>query len=507
MSQNLEEELQEALAESARKTQLLAHTSHEIRTELSGLIGMAKVMMETRLTPEQSEYMTIIDDSGEAILTLVNDLLDFSKIEAGRLEVERVSFSLVDTLSDTLATFNGVTGSRGLWLKLELDPSIPDRLVGDPGRIRQVVANLVSNAVKFTDQGGVTVRATVNDVLQVEVADTGVGIAPDRQEAIFDSFTQADESTSRTHGGTGLGLSISRQLTEMMGGGLTVTSELGAGSTFRASFRVAVDTSEPATDPISSVGFSDLPVLITGDLVHDESLLPHGFALDRCEISRVAEEVVKATESGSPYALVVIGVATDPLGIAKAIRDGDGSHTTHIMVVSPMGNRGDAALCRELRVAGYLTSPYVDDDVTAAVSEVLHGPTPMDLTTLVTRHWLRERRRRLNVLIVDDSPTIRMATTRMLDRRGHLSIAVGSVDAAAAAVSANRFDAIVLDLHVPNAYELGARLAHLGAPLIGSTADLDDRTRERALASGFIAVLSRPFGVHQLVAAIEESVT
>ena len=502
MADHLEQALADALDDSARKSELLAHTSHEIRTELSGILGMAQVVMETRLTPEQSEYLTIINDSGEAILTLVNDLLDFSKMEAGRLEVERVSFSLADTLSDTVANFSGSTASRGLYLNLEIDSSVPARLLGDPGRIRQVVGNLVSNAVKFTDLGGITVRARLDDLLVIDVVDTGSGIDPSRQAAIFESYTQGDDSTSRTHGGTGLGLSIARQLTEMMGGGLALTSERGKGSTFTASFAIDHDVDSIGEDPRASRGFEGLPVLLAGELVTEEALEGNGFVLSRCERAEVVERVAAATRAGSPFGLVVLGFTVDPLAVAQAIHESDASQSTHVMVITSIGNRGDATLCRDLQVAGYLTNPFVDDDISAAAVEVLNGPAPVDLTTLVTKHWLRERRRRLNVLIVDASPTIRMTTGRMLERRGHLSVAVASAADASVAVAANRFDAVVVDLGLAKVHDLLSELEGGDAPVIGSTSDESIDTDDMC-----VSVLPRPFGVHELVAAIEESVT
>lgn len=508
--------LEAAERESVRKSEILAHTSHEIRTQLSAVIGMTQLVRETRLTPEQAEYVEIISEAGDALLTLVNDLLDMSKMEAGRLSIEQIPYSVRDALSDVVSSFSSQMNDRGLWLTLEFDDALPNRVLGDPGRLRQVVANLVSNAAKFTDKGGISVQVDFaeDNLMTVAVSDTGSGIPPARQTAIFESYTQADDSTARTHGGTGLGLAIAKQLTEMMGGGLTLTSEVGVGSTFRATVRVVPDFSEPTDrEAVSRSELVDLPVLVVGSLsdAKREALDRLGLKTECADGADPVKLLVQAYRDGSPYALVIISKQGDPLALAEEFRVQPESLSTHLLVLTATGERGDAAMCRELQVAGYLTAPYDPDDVARAAREVLAGPAPLDLTLLVTKHWLRERRRRLNLLVVDASPTIRMSANRMLERRGHVVVTAGTSEDALAAVSTRRFDAAIVDLDLPGVADgklvpLLTEAAGPDLPIVASTVAADPAAHDAARDSGCTVVLTRPFEVHDLVTAIEESV-
>lgn len=515
-SEELQDRLAAAERESSRKSELLAHTSHEIRTQLSGVIGMTQLVLETRLTPEQAEYIEVINASGESLLTLVNDLLDVSKMEAGHLSIEQIPYSVRDTLSDIVTSFSPQLVERGLWITVEFDPDLPNRVLGDPGRLRQVVANLLNNAAKFTEQGGISVKVDFSDgsLVTVAVSDTGVGIAPDRQAAIFESYTQADETTARTHGGTGLGLVISKRLTEMMGGGLELVSEVGVGSTFTATLRVVPDQSEPSDRYSAATSeLAGLPVLLVGEMSDHqrEALERLGLVVEAAVDSDPVKDMTAAYRRGAPFALVIVAAPVESLSIAEDLRAQPESRTTHILVLTTTGTRGDAAMCRELQVAGYLTNPYTPEDLARASREVLGGPAPLDLTLLVTKHWLRERRRRLNVLVVDASPTIRMSTNRMLERRGHVVVTAGSAQDALTAVSARRFDAAVVDLELPNASGLELVMQMRGSgetplPIVASTVNMDRESHESALAAGCSFVLARPFEIHDLVLAIEESV-
>jgi len=513
---DLRERLAAAERDSTRKSEILAHTSHEIRTQLAAVIGMTQLVRETRLTPEQAEYIEIISEAGDGLLTLVNDLLDMSKLEAGRLTIEEIPYSIRDTLSDIVAAFSTQLNERSLWLTLDFDDELPDRLIGDPGRLRQVIANLISNATKFTENGGITVKAALNEagLLAIAVTDTGSGIPVERQSAVFESFTQADESTARTHGGSGLGLTISKRLTEMMGGELKLTSELGVGSNFVATVKILVDHSDPVhRQPVSRSDLVGLPVMVVGELseAKQEALGRLGLQPECVGSADPVTRLVDAYNQGEPYALVVISALDDPLAVAEAMREQPESRSTHMLVLTTTGTRGDAAMCRELQIAGYLTSPYALEDVAKAAREVLTGPAPLDLTLLVTKHWLRERRRRLNLLVVDASPTIRMSANRMLERRGHIVVTCGTSNEALAAVAARRFDATIVDLQLPgaNGLELIRDLKEAAGyelPIVASTVTADSSAHTEALQAGCSFVLARPFEINDLVRAIEESV-
>ncbi len=504
-----------AEADSQAKSKLIAHTSHEIRTQLSGVLGIAQAALETRLTEEQREFMDLIVRSGDAILTLVNDLLDVSRIEAGMLTVESVPFSLTSTVEDIVSTFRSSCQDKGLQLEVEWDDAAPEQVVGDPGRVRQVLANLLSNAVRFTDSGDVVLTVAIEEhsgnaaKVGFTVADTGVGIAPDMLDRVFDPYAQA-ESGGRQRGGTGLGLAISRQLAELMGGSLTVESEVGVGSRFTLSVPFVLATDAESHSSVLVVSELDgLPILVASDRADDLSrvLVERGAAVATVGTAADAERAL-AQAIDQPFALAIVD-SDDPLWIAGRLRAERRLDLTHLMLLTPIGERGDAALCRELRVAGYLTQPYSPEDVAIAAQEVICGPAPNDLTTLVTRHWIRERRRRLSLLVVDDSPTLRMTASRQLERRGHSVRTVAHGGAAVEAASEHRYDAIVMDLNMPGVDGFEAtrliRQAPFGAtvPIIAVTAQVEHDTESRILGAGASALLPRPFEMYELVSAIE----
>lgn len=517
-SDSLRAALVAAQTASAAKSRLISHASHEIRTQLAGVLGLAQAAQETRLTPDQQEFFDLIVTSGDALLTLVNDLLDLSKMEAGMLAVDRIPFGLWDAVDHAVTTFGSVFEEKGLTLTLERGPGVPDRVTGDPGRIRQVLANLLGNAVRFTDTGETIVRVLAADqsddttLVTFEVSDSGVGIPSDRLSAIFDPYSQADASVARTRGGSGLGLSIARQLVELMGGELVVRSVVGEGSTFSFAIPVghAVESPVPS-EPVSRSGLVDLPMLVVSDhasLVRDALQLegsPIDMALDTDEMNKLLSNALDM-----PYALLVIE-GPGGLEVARELRLREALDTTHLLILTAAGERGDAAICRELRVGGYLTTPYSSPDIAAAAQEVLAGPAPTDLTILVTRHWLRERRTRLSILVVDDSPTLRMTSSRLLERRGHSVRTVGGGAAAIEAVEAHRYDAIVMDINMPDmdGFEATERIrqSDFGAdiPIVAVSSQATDEATERIIAAGASELLARPFEVFDLVAAIERA--
>lgn len=508
-----------ARAESEAKSRLISHTSHEIRTNLAGVLGLAQAARETRLTPEQHEFFELIAASGDAILTLVNDLLDLSKMEAGMLGIESISFDLMHTLDDVAATFKAPFQEKGLTLEMEKDPSLPARVSGDPGRLRQILVNLLANAVRFTDTGGATIEVSLIErtqdgvLVEVAVVDTGVGIPPDRQDAIFAPYAQADPGVARQRGGSGLGLSIARQLAELMGGSLTVDSVVGEGSRFslRLPLVEALHVTVP-TDVGVRAAISELPMLVISERPETLSAAIAGLEA-QVDTATTDEGIEKrlAAAIDQPYALIAIE-RSDALELAAELRTRNGLDTTHILILTATGQRGDAARCRELRIGGYLTAPYAPIDVATAVSEVIAGPAPFDLTVLVTRHWLRERRRRLSILVVDDSPTLRMTSSRLLERRGHSVRTVGGGDAAIDAVRTHRYDAIVMDINMPgmDGYEATARIrsSEFGdeVPIIAVSSQADEVVEARVIAAGASELLSRPFEVFELVAAIERAI-
>jgi CheY-like chemotaxis protein/nitrogen-specific signal transduction histidine kinase len=508
---------------SRAKSQFLAEISHEIRTQLAGILGMAQVSLETKLTPQQREYVELITTSADALLTLVNDLLDLSKIEAGRLAVEEIPFNLRDNLRDTVTSMVVAAEEKGINLEVAFSDDLPGHVIGDPGRLRQIVINLIGNAVKFTEVGSVivSVRAEPSDstgaVVHLEVADTGSGIPADRLDSIFNRFEQAGSPNGRQVVGTGLGLTISRQLVEIMGGEIWAESELGNGSTFHVTVPLATAGAQTGFPP--SRGRSDLeglPILIVADNQVNQSTLLNSIGATGMQPTAVTglDEALSVLTSARladrPFALTLCDLNGDGIEFARKLRTDDDLAAMHVIVLTAIGQRGDAAMCRELNVAGYLTKPIPAEDVRGAMEAVIGGPSPLDLTVLVTKHWLRERRRHLNILVVDDSPTHRMVARRILERRGHRISAAGSGREAIEAVQTHRFDIILLDLWMPGmgGFEAAAAIRATEdrgerVPIIAMSADTVSELDENLADAGMDGLIAKPFQVPQLLQAIE----
>ncbi|MDR9450118.1 MAG: response regulator [Acidimicrobiia bacterium] len=508
---------------SRAKSQFLAEISHEIRTQLAGILGMAQVSLETKLTPQQREYVELITTSAEALLTLVNDLLDLSKIEAGHLAVEEISFNLRDNLRDTVTSMMVAAEEKGINLEVEFSDDLPGNVIGDPGRLRQIVINLIGNAVKFTDVGSVvvSVRAEPSDSakvsIHVEVTDTGSGIPADQLDSIFDRYEQVGRPKGEQTVGTGLGLTISRQLVEIMGGEIWAESELGNGSTFHVTLPLAPTDAEMGLPP--SRGRSDLeglPILIVADNQVNQSKLLNSISATGMQPTAVTglDEALSVLSTARlddrPFALTICDLNGDGMEFARKLRTDDDLAAMHVIVLTAIGQRGDAAMCRDLNIAGYLTKPIPAEDVRGAVEAVINGPSPLDLTVLVTKHWLRERRRHLNILVVDDSPTHRMVAKRILERRGHRISAAGSGREAIEAVQTHRFDIILLDLWMPGmgGFETAAAIRvnedrAERVPIIAMSAETVSELNESLAEAGMDGLIAKPFQVPQLLRTIE----
>ncbi len=511
---------------SRAKSQFLAEVSHEIRTQLAGILGMAQVTLETKLTPQQREYIELVTTSADALLTLVNDLLDLSKIEAGRLSVEQIPFNLPDSLRDTVTSMVATAEEKGLGLELHMADEVPVHVIGDPGRLRQIILNLIGNAMKFTEAGGVTVGVGTESVSETEVVahfeviDTGAGIPAEELEAIFEPYAQAATSDGRRLAGTGLGLSISRQLVEVMGGRIWAESEEGKGSIFHFTVPLALASEEfPAPPPRGRSDLDGLPIMIVADNpVNQGKLLG---AIGSTGMSPTAasspdeaiEMLAEARLADRPFALTLCDLNGDSMDFAARVRTDPDLAAMHLIVLTAVGQRGDAATCRELNVAGYLTKPMPAEDVRLAIEAVIAGPSPVDLTVLVTKHWLRERRRHLNILVVDDSPTHRMVARRILERRGHRVSAAATGPEAIEAVGSHRFDVVLMDLWMPG---MGGFEAALGirdveedgerVPIVAMSADTVAELSESLAESDMDGIIAKPFQVPQLLRTIEHLV-
>jgi CheY-like chemotaxis protein len=501
---------------------LISKVSHEIRTPLNGLVGLVELLLDTDLSAEQQRSVELIRVSAGSLLTLVNDILDFTKLERDRIELEDVAFDLGQLVDSAVQLLRVRAFERGIALSYEIAPEVPRAVRGDPSRLRQILTNLIGNAIKFTSEGGVFVLATTQlsrsarTAVRFAVRDTGIGIPPDKLEAIFEEFTQAQVSVSRKYGGTGLGLPIARKLAQLMGGDLKVTSEAGKGSEF--AFTVSLkqidermlEVVSPATVPLDR-----LRVLVVDGNPSSREFIRQtlGEAGVTVRVAPSLEEgyteLHRARIAGEPMHFAILDAwldRQDGFEVTRRIRNDPDLSETRVMILAARGERGHGQRCREVGAQAYFTKPISEKELFGAIRTVMAA----SLEDLVTRHSIAESRRRLRVLVADDNEVNRQLASIALTKRGHQVDLVEHGGRAVEAAGRNRYDAILMDVEMPEVDGITATAqlrkieSTVDTPIIAMTAHTEFRGSDAFYGSGFTAFLSKPFRPQDLVRVVEE---